>query len=192
MAGEFTVINRQLLEDLRDLGLWSPELKNKIIGNGGSISMIDEIPKEIKQLYKTVWEISQKIILNYAADRGIFIDQSQSTNIFIAQPDYAKLASMHFYGWKKGLKTGMYYLRTLPAANAIQYTVENVKLTTNEHVENNNEESKKDDKEHGSNQEKEENVNKTDDKDISKQEEIVKNDEKDICKKEDGCWFCQG
>jgi len=124
LAGEFTVLNKYLLRDLMKLGLWTPEIKNQIIADRGSIQNIAAIPQELKDLYKTVWEIKMRDLIDMAADRGAFIDQSQSFNCFIAQPTTAKLTSMHFYAWKKGLKTGMYYLRTLPAADAIQFTVD--------------------------------------------------------------------
>ena len=119
LAGEFQIVNPWLLKDLVDMGLWSDDMKNRIIGNNGSIQGISNIPDDIKALYKTVWEISQKTILDMAADRAAFIDQSQSLNIHMQNPTMGKLTSMHFYGWKKGLKTGMYYLRTQAAAAAI-------------------------------------------------------------------------
>ncbi|NWS18354.1 RIR1 reductase, partial [Pachyramphus minor] len=128
LSGEFQVVNPHLLKDLTERGLWNEEMKNQIIAHNGSIQNIPEIPDDLKQLYKTVWEISQKTILKMAADRGAFIDQSQSLNIHIAEPNYGKLTSMHFYGWKQGLKTGMYYLRTKPAANPIQFTLNKEKL----------------------------------------------------------------
>ncbi|KAK9716786.1 ribonucleotide-diphosphate reductase subunit rnr1 [Basidiobolus ranarum] len=128
LAGEFQIVNPWLLKDLVDLGLWNDSLKNRIISDSGSIQSIPSIPKELKELYKTVWEIKQKVIVDMAADRGAFIDQSQSLNIFIAEPSYSKLTSMHFYGWKKGLKTGMYYLRTRPAVDAIKFTVDQLSL----------------------------------------------------------------
>merc|ERR1711924_474065 len=106
------------------------DLKNKIISNGGSVQGIAEIPADLQAVYKTVWETSQKTLINMAADRGAFIDQSQSFNVFIGQPNFAKLTSMHFYAWKKGLKTGMYYLRTRPAANAVQFTVDPASAAT--------------------------------------------------------------
>jgi len=124
LSGEFQVVNHHLLRDLSERGLWNDEMKNKIMLANGSVQNIDEIPDEVKALYKTVWEVSQKTILNMAADRGAFIDQSQSLNIHVAEPNYGKLTSMHFYGWKLGLKTGMYYLRTKAAAAAIQFTVD--------------------------------------------------------------------
>jgi ribonucleoside-diphosphate reductase subunit M1 len=124
LSGEFPVVNAHLLRDLVALGLWNSELKNKIIANAGSVQGIAEIPTDLQAVYKTVWEISQKTLIKMAADRGAFIDQSQSFNVFIGQPNFAKLTSMHFYAWKKGLKTGMYYLRTRPAANAVQFTVD--------------------------------------------------------------------
>ena len=128
LSGEFQVVNQHLLRDLTELDIWSEELKNEIISNNGSVQNISVIPKDIKALYKTVWEISQKTVLKQAADRGAFIDQSQSLNVHIADPNFGKMSSMHFYGWKLGLKTGMYYLRTKPAAQAIQFTVDKSKI----------------------------------------------------------------
>src|SRR5690606_16211850 len=113
-----------LLKDLIRLGLWNDSMKNKLIEANGSIQNIPEIPQNIKDLYKTVWEISQKVILDMAADRGAYICQSQSLNVHIQDPNFGKLTSMHFHAWKKGLKTGMYYLRTKAAADAIKFTVE--------------------------------------------------------------------
>jgi len=124
LSGEFPVVNKHLLRDLVDLGIWNESLKNKIIAANGSIQDIAEIPENIKELYKTVWEIRQRTIIDMAADRGAFICQSQSLNLFIQSPNMAKLTSMHFYAWKKGLKTGMYYLRTKAAADAIKFTVQ--------------------------------------------------------------------
>lgn len=123
LSGTFPVVNKYLLNDLVALGLWNEGMKNKIMTHNGSIQNIPEIPDNIKALYKTVWEIKQRDLVDMAADRGAFIDQSQSLNIFIDQPNHAKLTSMHFYGWEKGLKTGMYYLRTKPASQAIKFTV---------------------------------------------------------------------
>ncbi|RIA97468.1 ribonucleotide reductase [Glomus cerebriforme] len=128
LAGEFQIVNPWLLKDLVDLGLWNDQMKNRIIADNGSVQKVNDIPNELKALYKTTWEISQKVIIDMAADRGAFIDQSQSLNIHIAEPNIAKLTSMHFYGWKKGLKTGMYYLRTKPAADAIKFTVDQLSL----------------------------------------------------------------
>lgn len=125
LAGEFQIVNPYMLKDLVDLGLWSDAMKNYIIQDNGSIQNLPNIPTEIKELYKTVWEISQKSIIDMSADRGAYIDQSQSMNIHLKNPTMGKLTSMHFYGWKKGLKTGMYYLRTQAAAAAIQFTVDN-------------------------------------------------------------------
>jgi ribonucleoside-diphosphate reductase alpha chain len=124
LSGEFVIVNKHLLKDLVKLVLWNDKLKNKIIAANGSIQDINEIPDNIKQLYKTVWEIKQKAIIDMAADRGAYICQSQSLNLFIQNANFAKLTSMHFYTWKKGLKTGMYYLRTKAAADAIKFTVE--------------------------------------------------------------------
>jgi len=123
LSGEFIVVNKHLLRDLVKLGIWNDDLKNKLMVANGSIQEIDEIPQNIKELYKTAWEISQKSILDMAADRGAYICQSQSLNIFMENANFAKLTSMHFYGWKKGLKTGMYYLRTKAATDAIKFTV---------------------------------------------------------------------
>jgi ribonucleoside-diphosphate reductase alpha chain len=124
LSGEFIIVNKHMLRDLVDLGIWNEDLKNKIIGANGSIQNISEIPDNIKELYKTVWEIKQKAIIDMAADRGAYICQSQSLNIFMETPNMAKLTSMHFYAWKKGLKTGMYYLRSKAAAEAIKFTVQ--------------------------------------------------------------------
>ena len=123
LAGEFQIVNPHLLKDLTELGLWDDNMKNHIISENGSIQNIPTIPDDLKAIYKTVWEISQKTIIDMAADRGAYIDQSQSLNIHLADPNYGKLTSMHFYGWRKGLKTGMYYLRSRPAADAIKFTV---------------------------------------------------------------------
>ncbi|KFX88220.1 hypothetical protein O988_09107, partial [Pseudogymnoascus sp. VKM F-3808] len=124
LAGEFQVVNPWLLKDLVDMGLWSDNMKNRIIADGGSIQNIPNIPADIKALYKTVWEISQRTIVQMAADRGAFIDQSQSLNIHMKDPTMGKITSMHFAGWKLGLKTGMYYLRTMAASAPIQFTVD--------------------------------------------------------------------
>jgi ribonucleoside-diphosphate reductase subunit M1 len=132
LSGEFQIVNQHLLKDLTDRGLWNETMKNQIIANYGSIQNVPGIPDDLKSIYKTVWEISQKVIIDMAADRGAFIDQSQSMNIHLAAPNYGVMSSMHFYGWEKGLKTGMYYLRTKPAANPIQFTVDKTKLMTRE------------------------------------------------------------
>ncbi|TGN21078.1 ribonucleoside-diphosphate reductase subunit alpha [Leptospira idonii] len=124
LSGEFIIVNKHLLKDLADLGLWSNDMKNQIVGANGSIQNIDSIPKDIKELYKTVWEMKQRSLIDMARDRGAFICQSQSLNLFVESPTPAKLTSMHFYAWKQGLKTGMYYLRTKAAAQAVQFTVE--------------------------------------------------------------------
>eukprot|EP00977_Amphora_coffeiformis_P003157 scaffold586_cov155-Amphora_coffeaeformis.AAC.18 len=123
-AGEFIMVNPHLLEDLTDRGLWSNSVRNQLMRDGGSIQNITEIPDRLKELYKTVWELKMRDIIDMAADRGKFVDQSQSLNLFVAEPSAARLNSMHFHAWRQGLKTGMYYLRTKPAVNAIQYTVE--------------------------------------------------------------------
>jgi ribonucleoside-diphosphate reductase alpha chain len=125
LSGEFVIVNKHLLRDLVNLGLWNNSVKDKIITANGSIQNIAEIPADIKELYKTVWEIKMRNIIDMAADRGAYICQSQSLNLFINSPNASKLTSMHFYAWKKGLKTGMYYLRTQAASQAVKFTVEN-------------------------------------------------------------------
>lgn len=123
LSGEFIVVNKHLLHDLIDLGLWNDDMKNALMASNGSVQHIEGVPENLKAIYKTVWEISMRDILDMAADRGIFIDQSQSLNLFMEAPNMGKLTSMHFYAWKKGLKTGMYYLRSKPASSAIKFTV---------------------------------------------------------------------
>jgi len=124
LAGEFAVVNQHLLRDLMARGLWTEEIRNQIIAHNGSVQAIPEVPADLKSLYRTCWEMKMRSLIDMAADRGAFIDQSQSFNVFMTEPNYAKLSSMHFYGWKKGLKTGMYYLRTRAAADAIKFTVD--------------------------------------------------------------------
>ena len=128
LAGEFTVVNKHLLRELTAKGIWTESVRNRIIADRGSVQNVPEIPKEIRDVYKTVWEIPQRIILDMAADRAPFICQSQSMNVHIADPNTKKLTSMHFHAWQKGLKTGMYYLRTRPKADAIQFTVDQEQL----------------------------------------------------------------
>jgi ribonucleoside-diphosphate reductase alpha subunit len=124
LAGEFVCVSRHLLEDLVTLGLWNPALKNKLIAANGSVQTLKEIPAHLKEIYKTAWEIKGKVLIDMAADRGAFIDQSQSFNVFMTNINFGKLTSMHFYSWKKGLKTAMYYLRSQAAADAIKFTVD--------------------------------------------------------------------
>jgi ribonucleoside-diphosphate reductase alpha chain len=124
LSGEFVVVNKHLLKDLVQLGLCTNDMKNKIIANNGSVQNIHEIPENLKELYKTVWEIKQRNLIDMAADRGAYICQSQSLNLFVDSPNTSKLTSMHFYAWKKGLKTGMYYLRSQAATQAVQFTIE--------------------------------------------------------------------
>ena len=123
LSGEYVVVNKHLLEDLIKLGLWNNETKERLMAANGSIQNIDGLPQDIKDLYKTVWEISQKVIIDMAADRGAYICQSQSLNLFVENPNMAKLTSMHFYAWKQGLKTGMYYLRSKAAVDPIKFTL---------------------------------------------------------------------
>jgi ribonucleoside-diphosphate reductase alpha subunit len=124
LSGEFIIANKHLMKDLMSLGLWSETMRQKLIAANGSIQSIPEIPQNIKDIYRTVWEISQKSIIDMSADRGAYICQSQSLNIHITNPNFGKLTSMHFYAWKKGLKTGMYYLRSTAAADAIKFTLD--------------------------------------------------------------------
>ena len=128
LAGEFAVVNQHLLRDLTARGLWTPAIRNQIIAHNGSVQNIPEIPDDLKALYRTCWEMKMRSLIDMAADRGAFIDQSQSFNVFMVEPNYAKLSSMHFYAWKKGLKTGMYYLRTKAATDAIKFTVDQTAL----------------------------------------------------------------
>merc|ERR1711972_364145 len=129
LSGEFVQVNKHLLRDLIERGLWAEEIRMQLIAHNGSIQSLD-LPSDLKELYKTVWEVKQRTILDTAADRGIYIDQSQSLNIHMVDATTAKLSSMHFHGWQLGLKTGMYYLRTKAAADAIKFTVEVDKMKT--------------------------------------------------------------
>lgn len=124
LAGEFTIINKHLIHDLISLGLWSTEMKNRILTGNGSIQHIEEIPVDIRALYKTAWELKQKVLIDQAADRGIYVCQSQSLNLFVEDPDFSKLTNMHFYAWKRGLKTGIYYLRTRPKAKISAFSID--------------------------------------------------------------------
>lgn len=125
LSGEFAVVNRFLVNDLIKIGIWDDKMRNEIIANNGSVQNINNIPDEVKALYKTIWEIKQKAVIDMSAGRGPYIDQGQSLNVFMEDPNFGKLSSMHFYAWKAGLKTGMYYLRTRAAVNAVQFTVKN-------------------------------------------------------------------
>jgi ribonucleoside-diphosphate reductase alpha chain len=124
LSGDFILVNKHLMKDLMAEGLWNESMRQKLIASNGSVQNIAEIPQNLKDIYKTVWEISQKAIIDMAADRGAFICQSQSLNIHIKDPNFGKMTSMHFYAWKKGLKTGMYYLRSTAAADAIKFTLD--------------------------------------------------------------------
>jgi len=124
LAGEFVVVNKHLVDELKEIGLWSQRMKNLMIKSGGSVQNIIDIPDDIKNRYKTVWEISQKAVIDMAADRGRFIDQSQSMNLFMESPTVSKISSMHFYAWEAGLKTGMYYLRSKAKARPIQFSLD--------------------------------------------------------------------
>lgn len=124
LSGEFTVVNQHLLSDLVRMGLWTPAVKNALIAENGSVANLNHLPQKLKDLYKTVWEIKQRVLVDMAVDRGAYIDQSQSFNVHMSEPNFQKITSLHFYAWKKGLKTGMYYLRTRAAADAIKFTVD--------------------------------------------------------------------
>ncbi len=134
LSGEFIVVNKHLLHDLVERGLWNESLKQEIMRHNGSVQNIDVIPQDLKELYKTVWEMSMKDIIDMSRQRGYFIDQSQSLNLFMQDANYSKLTSMHFYAWQSGLKTGMYYLRTKSAVDAIKFTVNNDKKAVPETV----------------------------------------------------------
>ncbi|ESO06591.1 hypothetical protein HELRODRAFT_106206 [Helobdella robusta] len=131
-SGEYQVINAHLVKDLIRLGVWDERMRMLLMANNGSVQKIKKIPQNLKAIYRTVWEISQRDVIDMAADRSPYVDQSQSMNLFLQEPTYEKLCSMHFYAWKKGLKTGSYYLRMRPAANAIQFTVDKTKLSKND------------------------------------------------------------
>jgi len=123
LAGEFVVVNKHLIRDLTDAGLWTETLKNQIVGQHGSVQNIAEIPDDIKRIYKTAWELKQRVLIDQAADRGMYVCQSQSLNLFVARPDLRTLSSMHFHSWSRGLKTGIYYLRTMPASQPVQVSI---------------------------------------------------------------------
>jgi ribonucleoside-diphosphate reductase alpha chain len=127
LAGDFMVVNKYLVEDLSKIGLWTTDIRTQVIADNGSVQNIPEIPAEIRELYKTGWEIPQKTLINMARDRAPFICQSQSLNLFLAEPTYAKISSMHMYAWKQGLKTGCYYLRTKAVSSAQKFTIEPTK-----------------------------------------------------------------
>jgi ribonucleoside-diphosphate reductase alpha chain len=130
LSGDFTIINKHLVKDLIDLGLWNDRMRHRIMAANGSVQHLEDIPAKVRALYKTVWEIKQRTIIDMAAERGPFICQSQSLNLHVASPNFAKLTSMHFYSWKKGLKTGMYYLRSNAAVDAIKFTVDKAMVST--------------------------------------------------------------
>lgn len=134
LAGEFTIINKYLIQDLLGMGLWNMDMKNRILLGNGSIQNIQEIPEDIRALYKTAWELKQKVLIDQAADRGIYVCQSQSLNLFVEDPEFSKLTNMHFYAWRKGLKTGIYYLRTRPKAKAMAFSID--ATTTMNHAAN--------------------------------------------------------
>ena len=129
VAGEFTIVNKHLLRDLTSLGIWNESLRNRLIADRGSVQNFEEIPQKLRDVYKTVWEVPQRVILDLAADHSSYICQSQSLNVHIADPASKMLTSMHFYAWKKGLKTEMYYLRSRPKTDAIQFAVDHENLS---------------------------------------------------------------
>jgi ribonucleotide reductase alpha subunit len=124
MAGEFTIINKWLIRDLINIGIWNDDMSEKLMFYRGSVQKIREIPDLFKKLYKTAWELKQRVLIDQSVDRGRFVDQSQSLNLFFAKPDFNVLSKCHFYGWKKGLKTGSYYIRSKPAMNAQSFTID--------------------------------------------------------------------
>jgi ribonucleoside-diphosphate reductase alpha chain len=124
IAGEFIIVNKYLVEELTELGLWNEEMKTRIVAARGSVQGILSIPEEVRRRYKTVWELSQKTLIDLAAERAPYICQSQSLNLYMGEPTFKKLSSMAFYAWEKGLKTGQYYLRTRPVADAQQFTID--------------------------------------------------------------------
>jgi ribonucleotide reductase alpha subunit len=124
LAGEFILVNKYLMHEMLQLGLWNETLKNHMVANNGSIQNIEYIPQEVREKYKTVWEIPMKDLIDMSADRGAYICQSQSLNLWLEDPDYKTMTSMHFYSWSKGLKTGIYYLRRRPRHQAQQFTIE--------------------------------------------------------------------
>ncbi len=136
LSGEFVIVNKHLVEDLEKIDMWNPEMKNKIMAHNGSVQNILEIPEHLRELYKTAWEVSMKTVIDMAAERGAYVCQGQSMNLFVKDPNFAKLTSMHFYAWERGLKTGMYYLRTQAASKATQFTVDHTAANTNTPVEN--------------------------------------------------------
>ena len=142
LSGEFLLVNRYLVKELSKRNLWNKDMRDKIILENGSVENVSEIPKELKEVYKTVWEVSQKTVIDMAADRAPFIDQTQSMNLWLSTPTFGKVNSMHMYAWKKGLKTGMYYLRSRSAVDAVKVTVSSEKVAKEEFVKsqiNNNE-----------------------------------------------------
>jgi ribonucleoside-diphosphate reductase alpha chain len=123
LSGDFVIVNKYLYRDLHSIGMWNKNIVDQILEGDGSIQHIETIPQDIRDIYKTVWELSQKTIIDLAAERGPFIDQTQSMNLFMNHPTNSKLSSMHIYGWKQGLKTGMYYLRSTAAKKAVQFSI---------------------------------------------------------------------
>ena len=135
MAGEFVLPNKYLMKDLIKMGLWNEEIKNNIIANKGSVQQLTFLPEHIRNKYKIVWEIPMKHVIDMAADRGVYVCQSQSMNLWMEDPVYNKMTSMHFYAWEKGLKTGIYYLRRKAKHQAQQFTIEPETKKTNDHEE---------------------------------------------------------
>jgi ribonucleotide reductase alpha subunit len=139
MAGEFIVMNKYLMRELIDMGLWNERLKNNIIANRGSVQHLTQLSEHVRNKYKTVWEIQMKDVIDMSAERAVFICQSQSLNLWMEEPNYKSLTSMHFYAWSKGLKTGLYYLRRKPKHQAQQFTIEPSKVTSSTNAENDDE-----------------------------------------------------
>ena len=136
LSGEFLLVNRELVKELSKRNLWNKEMRDKIILENGSVQNISDFPDDLKDVYKTVWETSQKTVIDMAADRAPFIDQTQSMNLWLSTPTFGKVNSMHMYAWKKGLKTGMYYLRSRSAVDAVKVTVSSEKIAKEEFIKN--------------------------------------------------------
>ena len=139
LSGEFLLVNRELVKELSKRNLWNKEMRDKIILENGSVQNIIDFPDDLKEIYKTVWETSQRTVIDMAADRAPFIDQTQSMNLWLANPTFGQVSSMHMYTWKKGLKTGMYYLRSRSAVDAVKVTVSSEKVQRDKFVNNDNE-----------------------------------------------------
>ena len=195
LAGEFIIINKYLMEELREIGVWSEELKQEIIARNGSVQGIGRIPEEIQKRYKTAWELKQRVLLDMAAARGAFIDQSQSLNLFVPDPTYSKLTSMHFYGWKSGLKTGCYYLRTKAPVMAQKFTVDPRLLAAVENSGDVESDSESEESSYSSDSDSSEETPRVESNEEKKKrelEEILKKFESTESTESEGCLMCSG